>query len=132
MKVCSKHNETFVKKCKTCNREYQRKWFAQNKKVQIDRVRKNTNRQKENIKKIISDFLRNNPCIDCGESDPIVLDFDHVDSETKEYTVAQIHGYGMSISRLEKEMSRCVVRCANCHRRRTAKQFNQWRYREFT
>ena len=58
-------------------------------------------------------------CIDCGESDPIVLDFDH--QLDKKFCISRYRGHG--IKALEGEIAKCVVRCSNCHRRKTAKDF---------
>jgi hypothetical protein len=63
------------------------------------------------------DYLRGAPCVDCGENDPVVLDFDHVG--TKRAGVVQLAGREHSIASLEREIAECEVRCANCHRRRT-------------
>jgi HNH endonuclease len=63
------------------------------------------------------DYLRRTPCIDCGEQDPVVLDFDHIG--VKHSGVVQLAGRDCSIVSLEREIAECEVRCANCHRRRT-------------
>jgi hypothetical protein len=63
------------------------------------------------------EFFRTRPCIDCGETDPIVLEFDHVGH--KELTIAA----GIrrrSWQAILDEIAKCEVLCANCHRRRTA------------
>lgn len=132
MKICSKHGEYAEKRCKSCNREYQQKWFAENKQVQIGRVKANTEKQRNRLRAIVTEHLSSHPCIDCGESDPIVLDFDHVDTSTKKMSVAQVLSRGCAEEILLEEISKCEVRCSNCHRRRTAKQFDTWRYRAFS
>ena len=63
------------------------------------------------------DYLRDTPCLDCGERDPVVLDFDHIG--VKRSGVVQLAGRECSIANLEAEIAQCEVRCANCHRRRT-------------
>jgi hypothetical protein len=63
------------------------------------------------------DYLRETPCVDCGEQDPVVLDFDHIG--VKHSGVVQLAGRECSIASLEREIAECQVRCANCHRRRT-------------
>jgi len=63
------------------------------------------------------DFFRTHPCVDCGETDPVVLEFDR--RSDKAFSIAQ----GLrdrSWPSLLKEMAKCDVVCANCHRRRTA------------
>jgi len=131
MKHCVKHDELFEKKCKSCNREYQRKWFAENKEKQVSRVIRNRNSQKAKLRKILVEHFAENPCIDCGEADPIVLDFDHRDPSTKYKAVSEIYSNGMTAKRLREEIDKCDVRCANCHRRKTAKDFQNWRYLAF-
>lgn len=57
-------------------------------------------------------------CVDCGESDIVVLEFDHVGN--KRANVSELAWSMASLSRLEAEIACCEVRCCNCHRRRTA------------
>jgi hypothetical protein len=80
-------------------------------------------------RKIILDHLLAHPCVDCGEADPLVLDFDHRDPEDKSFSVGNGVSNGIVEATLRLEISKCDVRCANCHRRRTAKQFNWHKYR---
>lgn len=65
-------------------------------------------------------------CADCGEKDPIVLDFDHSDRALKSFNMGECTRRGFSLNTLLKEAEKCEVVCANCHRKRTAKQLN-WR-----
>ena len=65
-----------------------------------------------------------NPCIDCGESDPTVLEFDHLGDKLKELSV--LAASGASVKALRAEIAKCEVVCCNCHRRRTAHRGN-WR-----
>lgn len=75
--------------------------------------------------RFIADYLRSAPCVDCGEDDPVVLDFDHVG--VKRAGVVQLAYREHSIASLEREIAECEVRCANCHRRRTAIQQGHFR-----
>ena len=55
-------------------------------------------------------------CIRCGVDDPVVLDWHHVDPAVKVAeigTMAKEHGWDALMAELDK----CVVVCANCHRR---------------
>ena len=63
-------------------------------------------------------WLLAHPCVDCGEGDPVVLDFDHVRGE-KDRAVSLMVRNGVSIEKLQAEIDKCDVRCANCHRRVT-------------
>lgn len=74
--------------------------------------------------KFVKGYLSENPCVDCGEDDPIVLDFDHIEAKDKAASISKMVASGLSITTIESEIAKCEIRCANCHRRRTAKQFN--------
>lgn len=78
-------------------------------------------RQKENKDFLIS-YLKENPCIECGESDIIVLEFDHIESDKKFKNISVLRKH-YSLDALKKEIEKCQVLCANCHRRKTARQF---------
>ena len=66
------------------------------------------------------EHLEIHPCLVCGESDPIVLEFDHRDSSTKHIEICEMST--RSLQTIAAEIAKCDVLCANCHRRRTAKQ----------
>ena len=71
--------------------------------------------------------LRATGCVDCGERELVVLDFDHVKGKTA--SVSALARRECSIARLEEEIAKCEVRCANCHRRKTAATFGYYRHR---
>lgn len=64
-------------------------------------------------------YLREHPCVDCGETDPVVLEFDHL--RDKKFAISK----GLQDRNWQDvldEIAKCDVVCANCHRRRTAKR----------
>lgn len=61
--------------------------------------------------------------MDCGESDVVVLEFDHRDPELKVLDVSTMVSNRHSWTDIIAEIEKCDVRCANCHRRKTASQF---------
>ena len=65
------------------------------------------------------EYLSSKKCIDCGESDPIVLDFDHIEPKNKFKPVSRMLSGHWSWESLTKEIAKCEIRCANCHRRKT-------------
>ena len=65
------------------------------------------------------EFFRERPCIDCGESDPIVLEFDHLTDKAFDVSAGlRTHKWETVLQEIDK----CEVVCANCHRRRTARR----------
>ena len=85
---------------------------------------KSQKRHRLKVRKKLLDFLSTKKCIDCGENDPIVLDFDHIDQKNKFKTVAQMLSGHYSWESVSKEINKCEIRCANCHRRKTYVQLN--------
>jgi hypothetical protein len=59
-------------------------------------------------------------CVDCGERDVLVLEFDHL--RDKRSNVTMLAWSQCSIARLDAEIACCEIRCCNCHRRRTAER----------
>jgi len=81
-------------------------------------------RHRIKVREKLLSFLCEKACVDCGEKDPVVLDFDHSDISTKFKSVSQMLSGHYSWESVLSEISKCQIRCANCHRRRTYKQFD--------
>ena len=89
----------------------------------------NTSRRKirlENARKVF-EYLSDHPCLICGESDPVVLEFDHRNGVEKSGNISNLV-LNSSWERIESEIEKCDVLCANCHRRRSAAQFKYRRH----
>jgi hypothetical protein len=65
------------------------------------------------------EFFKTHPCVDCGETDPVVLEFDHL--RDKSFAIGPALSRNSWQSILD-ETKKCEVVCANCHRRRTAQR----------
>jgi len=83
-------------------------------------------KQKSILKNYVYEYLQNHSCIDCGEINPIVLEFDHIIHDSKNYNICYMVCSKLSLEKLKYEISLCEVRCANCHRIKTAKESNYW------
>lgn len=98
---------------------YARKWYAANREAHIKRVRKVNRRRYVEARQFIRGHLQKNPCVDCGNSDIRVLELDHVRGK-KDFNVSDMAKQS-SLTVIQKEIAKCEVRCANCHRIRHAR-----------
>jgi hypothetical protein len=62
----------------------------------------------------MDNYKKLHPCVDCGETDYRVLQFDHIDPMTKIANVTRLASES-SMAAVIEEISKCEVRCANCH-----------------
>ena len=68
--------------------------------------------------KAVINKLKDVPCADCGQKfPPCAMDYDHKVGEIKSFNVGT--GYSYTIVNVIKEIDKCDVVCANCHRIRT-------------
>lgn len=60
--------------------------------------------------------LKGGKCMFCGyRKTSAALDFHHIDGKTKEFGIS-LDGITRSWQRVSKELEKCVLVCANCHR----------------
>ena len=83
-------------------------------------------RHRIKIREQLLSFLSSKSCVDCGEKDPIVLEFDHREHKNKFKIVGKMLSGHYSWKSVEKEINKCDVRCANCHRRKTYIEQKSW------
>ena len=86
------------------------------------------NRFKNRNRKIVEDYLNGRSCVDCGNTDVRVLEFDHV-RDVKAGNISHAVHRAWSIDKLLLEIDKCEIRCCNCHRiatieRRKIKKIN--------
>lgn len=97
------------------NRRYARNWYAAHPDVRRAGFKGFTDFRAN----LVNWYKQAHPCVDCGEADPEVLDFDHVRGEK---LVDVCHARRRKLSVLWAEIQKCEVVCANCHRRRTRRR----------
>lgn len=112
--------------CKQCHKEYTHKWYLEHKIHHNKIVRKWDIFYREEIEKKLSEYLLNHPCVVCDEKDILVLEFDHINGK-KDFNIGDRLHHKHSWETLFKEIQKCQVLCANCHKRKTARQLNSWR-----
>lgn len=107
--------------CKTCQRarykkeyhtEQMKKWRAKNK----EHAHKTWTALRQAKKAWLDEYKSNHPCVKCGESDSVCLDFHHINPKDKELTLS-VAVSRASLERIQKEIAKCEILCANCHRK---------------
>ena len=101
------------------NKEKQKQWasehYLRNKeKMKLKAIANNKLARMRN-KEFIENYLLSHPCVDCGNNNIIVLEFDHV-RDQKLYNVSDMVFRSFSLKTIQKEIDKCEIRCANCHR----------------
>jgi hypothetical protein len=105
--------------CRPCRAEYGREHYEANRQRYIDQAQTRKGELRTLNYQLLLKYLRTHPCVDCGETDVLVLEFDHLGGKS----------FGIATALRDRswpdilvEIGKCDVRCANCHRRRTAQR----------
>lgn len=114
------------KSCKECAKKASSDHYAKNKTYYIKKASRFRKKNQEENRSKLKDYLSKHHCIDCGESDPVVLQFDHVRGNKSE-NISTMFRQNAPWKHIEKEIHKCDVRCANCHARKTAKTNNHYK-----
>ena len=116
----------FQWQCRNCQKEYRRKHYLENKEKYIKKAKENNTKNAVEMRQLVLDYLKHNSCVRCGESNILVLEFDHL--KDKKFNIAQLANKWKE--ELLAEMAKCQVLCANCHKIKTHEQRNtyKWRY----
>jgi len=102
-------------------KEAVRRHYLKNKEEIKARSFKRNKVQRLRNREFVKSIKEISECIDCGENNPLVLDFDHVKGE-KIMAISNMSNKAYCIDTISKEMDKCEVRCANCHRIITEKR----------
>lgn len=111
--------------CKECTAKRSNDWYYKNREHQMENTNRNRKRYRQTAKEYVWDYLSTHPCVRCGETNPIVLEFHH--RGDKDIEVSRLIGRGASLDSLIAEIAKCDVLCANCHRIVTAEEQNWFR-----
>jgi hypothetical protein len=113
-------------RCKYCQSELSKLHYRNNKRIYNERTRTHKAQVLTENMSRISSYLSTHPCVDCGQEDMHLLEFDHVNGQ-KSRDISDLFTWGFNWSTIEAEIEKCEVRCANCHRIKTIEQGNGWR-----
>lgn len=119
-----KDRSSYSNTCKPCRRQKMKQHYNNNKQYYIDKAKVNGDKVYKECRDYIIGYLRNNPCVDCGQQDIEVLEFDHRDRSTKLGSVGDF--CKISLNKVKEEITKCDIRCANCHVKKTRRQLGWW------
>ena len=97
--------------CRCCQKDYRKKHYEKN----LVKYKNKAVIYRNKTVKDFEDFKSKLSCEKCGEKRHWVLDFHHMDSSIKEENLSRLIRSG-SKKRVEEELKKCIVLCANCHR----------------
>lgn len=116
----------FQSKCRECSAKHGRGYYEANRERMCQQIQERKKEVVADNRFKLFEYLRAHSCVDCGEADPVVLDLDHVRGEKYGCVTTMVRA-GCSWSTVEAEIQKCDVRCANCHRRKTAREGGHFR-----
>ena len=87
-------------------------WYHRNK----EQVKKRKENRKNKNKRFIQDYKKEHSCEMCGENRWYCLDFHHKNSEEKSHGIADMVAQAYALESILKEIKKCILVCANCHR----------------
>ena len=99
-------------KRKEKNREYQKKHYSENKEYYIKKAKES----KSKVREQYDDYKKNLKCEICGENHPATLDFHHKEPNEKKIIISESI-FRWSWNSIKREIDKCSVLCANCHRK---------------
>lgn len=105
-------------RCRACCR----RWYEAHRTAHIRNVYHRNSQFRKKLYEMLGEYLITHPCVDCGERDIRCLEFDHRDPTLKVTEVTRLIANSRNWAVVMQEIDKCDVRCANCHRRRTAAQ----------
>ncbi|MBI2337378.1 MAG: hypothetical protein HYU97_11525 [Deltaproteobacteria bacterium] len=72
-------------------------------------------KRRKKIREMAIDY-KGGCCRSCGYNKcPEALEFHHLDPSEKDFAISQ-YGHSRSWERVQRELDKCVMLCANCHR----------------
>lgn len=85
---------------------------------QKDKTRMRVSTRRNAVRRYVHKYKQERGCADCKEMYPYwMLDLDHLSD--KSFTISQYHQHTSDLEVVKKELEKCEVVCANCHRNRT-------------
>ncbi len=112
--------------CRACTQKQLQRHYHENVAYYTQKARRRNQLVTAELQCLVLAYLAEHPCVDCGETDVVCLEFDHVRGE-KVAEISHMLKTSYSWAAVKTEIEKCEVRCANCHRRKTARELGWYR-----
>lgn len=99
--------------CKVCHKE----WGKINYQLNKEKVGARLIAKRKRVKEYVNNLKRKTGCQNCAENEPVCLDYHHTNPENKIERVSYIARCSTSFNKINQEIEKCVLLCANCHRK---------------
>lgn len=110
----SKRKDGLHSNCKSCRKEIDRNSYLSSE-SRRNSIRSRRNENKKYNSQLVNRYKKFCGCYFCDEVEPVALDFHHLNPKEKDLNVSLAVSY--STKSLKLEIRKCVVLCANCHRK---------------
>jgi len=101
--------------CRECSKENSRKYYADNTGKHKQATCERNKKHGQYIRQKLHEHKESNGCLLCRENFAGCLDFHHM--KDKEHLISAMMTTRKSWESIEKEMSKCILLCSNCHRK---------------
>lgn len=108
----NKEKGIYQSRCKDCQSKMDKEYYLSS----LNRrqsIRERAKRDRAACRNYIKEYKKHHCCEKCGEDRYYLLDFHHIDNN-KEKELSQVKTWGTT--RIQKEINKCAILCANCHR----------------
>ncbi len=119
------------KQCKQCYKQkrsesWQKYYYKHGNKYRHRAISRNR-KIKDNLKKQMLSYLQDKCCVSCGIEDSRVLEFDHIDPDSKSASISRLINSTTNWDNVLQEINKCQILCANCHKIKTSKEQNWYK-----
>lgn len=102
----------YVSHCKECQRSYYKAAYTEK---YVDKYKDQNKIRRDGNAALLLEYKRSCSCVKCGETEPVCLDFHHVDPTQKDFGIGA--AMGRNWTKILEEIEKCIVVCSNCHRK---------------
>jgi hypothetical protein len=109
--------------CNSCRAKDRLVYYERKKEKELEYKWDRQLRKREEAREFVEAYKSIHVCVDCGNSDPEALTFDHVRG-IKKMAISQMVNQGYSLKALQDEIDKCEMRCWTCHMKIEKKRRN--------